>query len=191
MTIDSDFWDASQRSGEADYIVFRAAGAGGATAKLTEPISELSVEIWRPSQGIVPPRQSPGFAAWWAFHRIGLFQSGTYGVLLVRDAERVVHRSCVMPAWFRWPFMQAGDIQSSDTMTDPDYRGRGIAVAAARRIIAVAHPSRAVWYASQTTNEASLAVGRRAGMEPVGRAIRTRRMGVRILGQLELDHGIS
>lgn len=175
-----------QRTEEAEYIVFRKPGGGQGQGAALAPISGLRVELWRPSLGIVPPEQSVRFATWWAFHQAGMFRSRTYGVLLVFDGERVVHRSCVMPAWFRWPFMAKNDVHISDTSTAPDYRGRGIAVAAARRIIDVADPSRNVWYATQTNNAASLSVGRRSGMEQVGRAIRTKRMGLRLLGRLEM-----
>ena len=79
----------------------------------------------------------------------------------------------------------------SNTSTDPDYRGRGLAVEAARHIIDSADPSRTVWYASQTTNTPSLSVGRRSGMEEVGRAIRTKRLGLRLLGRLEMESDAS
>lgn len=175
-----------KRAAEPAYEVFARRGGGQGPSALGGPLADCRVQTWRPSHGVWPPEQGAHFGVWWACHRLGVFRSGLYGVMLVLDGDRVVHRSCLMPSWFRWPFMAPGDVHISDTMTDPDYRGRGIAVEVARRVISATDPSRTVWYAAPESNDASIAVARRAGMEPVGRAVRTRRLRIRLLGSLEL-----
>mgnify|MGYP003610416714 CR=1 FL=1 len=150
-------------------------------------IDGLQFRVWRPSAlQLRPPAQGAHFAAWWGLHQARVFKSRQYSVLLARELEckRVIHRTCVMPAWFRWPFMHTNDIQISDTWTHPDYRGRGIASFAAGMVVRQADGTQTVWYATQESNASSLSVCRTLGMQPVGTAVRTDRFGFRILGSL-------
>lgn len=172
-------------AGQEDYLLFRVQGGSLPMTKSRAQLSGLRFTSWRPnSLRLKPPGQGVHFAVWWGLHELRVFRSQQYSVLLVRDGKRIVHRSCVMPAWFRWPFMDDQDIHISDTWTHPDYRGRGIAAFSARLIVAHAVPTQTVWYATQEWNEPSLAVCRSLGMEPVGRAVRTERLGLRLLGSL-------
>lgn len=170
-----------------DSLVFRKAGLGRGSTALVTAMPEVELRLWRPHQGLIPPQQSSVFAAWWALHKIRVFKSGTYGVLLgVHDGE-VVHRSCLMPAWYRWPYMADGDVQVSNTWTHPDFRGRGLAVETLRRVIEATHESRTIWYSAHLNNEQSISVGRRAGMTEHAHAVRTKALGLRVLGQFVLD----
>lgn len=149
---------------DRDFLLFRAPGSSITSTQPSRELHGLRFTLWRPSPlNPIPPGQRIHYAAWWGLHEARVFRSRRYAVLLVRDGERVVHRSCIMPAWFRWPFMDAEDIHISDTWTDPDYRGRGIAAFAARLIVAHAEPTQTVWYATQEWNEPSLAVCRSLG----------------------------
>lgn len=173
----------SVRADPVDSALFSCPGLGMSKRELLEPVSGMAMELWRPSQGIVPPDQRLFFSVWWAFHRLGVFRNGTYGVLMAMQGDRVVHRSCLMPAWYRWPYMAAGDVQVSNTWTHPEYQGQGIAAGVLRRVIRATHPTRTVWYSAHLDNAASIAVARRAGMRESGTAMRTQVMGLRVLGQ--------
>jgi len=79
------------------------------------------------------------------------------------------------------------DLQIGDTWTHPDYRGRGLAVAAIVIIArAVRRPGRRLWYLAESDNETSIRVIERAGFTFVGIGDRTRRLGLRALGQFRL-----
>jgi RimJ/RimL family protein N-acetyltransferase len=173
---------------EEDYLIFRVRGGSLPMPQPKTELNGLRFSIWEPNRfSLKPPGQAAYFVAWWGLHESRVFKNRNYSVLIVRDGDRVVHRTCVMPAWFRWPFMSPEDIQISDTWTDVDYRGRGIAAAAAGLVVARSAPEQYVWYSTQVSNEPSLAVCRSVGMDQVGRAMRTHRLGLRLLGSLEVQ----
>ena len=175
-----------RRADDATYLIFRASGGSPGIDDLRSQVGRLDFGVWRPDllHLKVPSLPVWNSLAWWGLHQARLFHSRQYSVLLVRDGQRIVHRSCIMPAWFRWPFMDTDDIQITATWTEPDQRGRGIATLAAQIIVATARPDQTVWYATRELNRSSVAVSRSAGMELAGTAFRTKRFGLRPLGSL-------
>lgn len=169
-----------------EYLVFASDDAATAGDEVG---SRYWVQLWRPSiTHVVPPSLGPKFCLWWLFHCFGVFRNRDYAVLLIREGDLVVHRSCIVPAYFRWPFMKADDCQISSTWTHPDYRGQGLATAGLVRAMRVcSRPGRRFWYVSRAANSASISVCKKAGFSLVGEARRTRRMGTSLLGQLIID----
>jgi RimJ/RimL family protein N-acetyltransferase len=128
---------------------------------------QYTIELWRPgTSSFVPPTMSSRFFVWWLFHSCGILRNGMYRVLLIRHNGAVVHRSCLVPRYFRWPFMGANDLQVSSTWTDPAHRGRGLATFALRHLIrSFADRSREFWYISREDNPASITVCLRCGFQ--------------------------
>lgn len=147
-----------------------------------------SLTIWRPGwRAILPPTLGAKFVLWWLFHRLCIFRNRNYAVLIVLHNERPVHRTCLIPKYFRWPFMRADDLQVSSTWTDPGHRNLGLARFALEH--AVRHWSekgRAFWYVTHADNAASVAVCSNAGFSLKNMGRRTRRWGLRLLGKLVL-----
>ena len=77
--------------------------------------------MWRPSPWRVVPPSLPlaSSMAFWLAHYGRMLRNRDYAVLLLFDGSRVVHRTCVIPAYFRWPFMAPQDLQLSSLWTDP------------------------------------------------------------------------
>ncbi len=146
-------------------------------------------QLWRPSMTrVIPPTLGPKFCAWWLFHYSGVFRNRDYAVMLVGAGDKIIYRSCIVPAYFRWPFMKAKDCQISSMWTHPDYRGQGLATASLKSAMALCGKSdRRFWYVYRPANHASIAVCREAGFSFVGHARRTRRMGSSLFGQLVID----
>lgn len=147
------------------------------------------VEFWAPRGvhfrpagfGLMP------FAFWGVFHHGRIFRNRGYQLLLIRKGDEVVHRSCIFPGYFRFPFMAAADLQVGDTWTSPTERGKGLAGWALAAVIRrSAAPGAKVWYICDQYNAASMAVARKAGMKLVGRGVRTRRFGLNLLGKFEI-----
>lgn len=147
------------------------------------------VRVWQPSiTRVIPPGLDLKYSLWWAFHHARVFRNRDYAVLLIGEGDIVVHRSCIVPAYYRWPFMKDNDCQISNTWTHPDYRGRGLAtIGLMRAVAACQRPGRSFWYVSREANLSSVSVCTRAGFTLVGHARRTRRMGSSVLGQLIMD----
>lgn len=139
-------------------------------------------EPWPPGVPALP------FAGWTAMHHLRVFRSRLFAVYLVTHAGRLVHRSCVLPAWYRLPFMRPGDVQIAATHTAPEARGQGLARAAVSAIVArLRAPGRTIWYFADEDNVASLRVIEQCGFAYAGAGVRTRRHGLALLGQYVID----
>src|SRR2546430_16473908 len=73
--------------------------------------------LWQPTIGSVVPREVPKmpFVIWWAMHYLRMFGNRDYGLFVVYSGDTLVHRSCVFPRYFRFPFMGKDDLQICDT----------------------------------------------------------------------------
>jgi len=174
---------------EPDQLFFATESCTRET-QVRELPADYQAEFWAPRGG----RLRPSGLGWmpfvvWSvvFHHGRIFRNRGYQLLLIRKEGKVVHRSCIFPGYFRFPFMTAGDLQVGDTWTAPEERGKGLAGWGLAAIIQrLAAPGTTVWYLCDEGNAASAAVARKAGMKLVGRGVRTRRFGVNLLGKFEI-----
>ena len=157
-------------------------------ARPRESFAPFDVELWRPSS--LKPKELPliPFAVWTLFHALHIFKNRDYALLLMRDNGRLIHRSCIFPGWFRFPFMRRDDLQIGDTETDPHYRGKGIAPAAIEAIVArLKKPGRRFWYICDDSNAPSIRAVEKAGFKRVGTGGKNPRLGLSILGKYEMQ----
>jgi len=146
-------------------------------------------EIWRPSRREIVPAGLPlfPFGVWWAFHHAGIFRNREYCLFLIRDHGELVHRSVVTPGYFRFPFMERGDLQIGDVWTSPGHRGKGLAVFAIRKIVEMfARPGRHIWYLVEKNNLSSIKAAEKAGLARYGEGVRKKRFGIALLGYYEM-----
>jgi RimJ/RimL family protein N-acetyltransferase len=145
--------------------------------------------IWRP--GVLPmlPRSLPGmvlkarFLFRWALHRTHLFAGRESGALLIYDRERLVHYSGFTPRYWRFPFIADGDFQIGDTWTDPQYRGKGIALFAVREIVRMlAKRGRRIWYVVESQNQPSIRVVEKGGFDLVAEGVHLLPFGLTLAG---------
>lgn len=143
---------------------------------------------WRPGlTSLIPPTLGVIFMGWWLFHAFRIFKGRDYSVLFIKHNGRIVHRSCVIPPYFRWPFMGTNDLQISSTWTDTAYRGKNLATIALQKIVTdMKKEGRRFWYMSREENPASVSVAKKAGFLLFGYATRTKKNGMHLLGQLVL-----
>jgi RimJ/RimL family protein N-acetyltransferase len=167
-----------------------------------EPVDRLAralpvgytCEMWTPSAFRVKPKGVSLFpvVVWWLFHSLHLFSNREYGLLVIRQGGRVVHRSVITPGYPRFPFMAKEDIQVGDTWTDPAVRGRGLATIALENIVRTPrYRNRSCWYIVETDNTASIRVVEKAGFMLTGCGIRIRRFGLGVLGQFRLTESTT
>jgi ribosomal protein S18 acetylase RimI-like enzyme len=116
-----------------------------------------------------------------------VFKNRECAALTVSVGGVVVHRTCLFPGYFRFPFMGSDDLQLGDIWTHPEYRNRGMARFAVAQVLSrVSRPGRKLWYLVQDTNTASIRTAERAGFAVVGRGHRVERFGVRVIGSFQL-----
>ena len=152
--------------------------------------AEISLSWWRPSLLSWRPPEVPWhpFVSWSLFARLGLFKNNAYSVVSLKVKGKIVHRSCVLPAFYRFPFMASCDIQIAATWTDPEFRGRGLARNCANAIIRMHCPNRsAIWYIVSSDNLASIKVAESCGFTLVGQGRRTKPLAISALGRFVVD----
>jgi RimJ/RimL family protein N-acetyltransferase len=149
---------------------------------------------WRPDSDGYPPagRRSISNHFWWALGKVGGFGQAGFTELRVEREGRLLHRLIVTPVWYRFPFMTKDDLQIGDVWTSPEARRQQLARAA---IIEAHHRfGRAggrFWYVTDATNVASGALARSCGYRLVATGRRTRRFGLRLLGQFVITRWVQ
>ena len=121
-------------------------------------------EIWRPNIFQIKPLGLSiyPFGVWWLFHILHLFFNRQYALSLIRHQGRIVHRSCIFPGSFKFPFMSSTDLQVGDTWTASEFRSNGLACCALSRIVNTYSMSK-IWYITNTKNTPSIQIAKRCG----------------------------
>lgn len=147
------------------------------------------IEVWQPSWRKILPPHLPWypFLAFWLFHQLRVFKNRNYRVLFIKDGDRVIQRCCVLPAFFRYPFMHRDDL-TVGTWTHPDYRRRGLAARTLAKAMRVpSQPFRRIWYITNETNAASVRLAERCEFVFFGTGKRVTTFGSGILGRFRLE----
>jgi lipopolysaccharide/colanic/teichoic acid biosynthesis glycosyltransferase len=147
------------------------------------------IEVWEPSLRRILPPDSPRypFLAFWLFHQLRVFRNRDYRVLFIKEGNRVVQRCCLLPPFFRYPFMRSVDLNIS-TWTHPDYRRSGLADRAlAQAMNGSSRPSRRIWYITSETNAESMRLAERREFVFFASGRRVTTFGSRILGRFVLE----
>ncbi|NDC39483.1 MAG: N-acetyltransferase [Proteobacteria bacterium] len=169
----------------SNYIIFRRRPQDPNPETLSAP-ANLSLQIWRPTLTEPFPRGMPGWQTaviWLIFQKTGVFASRSYAIVLIRQGAKIVHRSYIFPAFFRFPFMADTDVQVGDTWTAPLWRGHGLARLALQQASnQAANEGRTIWYVSDELNASSTRVARSCGFQLYARGERTARWGLRFFG---------
>jgi hypothetical protein len=143
-----------------------------------------SIEIWIPTLLQLKPKgfKLVPFGVWWMFHYTHIFKNRAYKIYLLRMVGSVVHRSCLFPPFFRFPFMCPNDLQIGDIWTAESERQQGLSVVVLNHILNDYH-NRTIWFLCEAGNMASESLARSVGMELFGVGRRTSPLGIGVFGQ--------
>jgi RimJ/RimL family protein N-acetyltransferase len=150
----------------------------------------LVLAFWRPERLRLRPGGFPArpFLLWGWWHALGVFRSRGYAIALLFEDGALVHRTCLLPAHYRFPFMGPGDLQAAGLWTRPDRRGAGLGLLAlgeaCRRC---ADPAGTLWYMAREDNRASIRLAGKAGFTPWGRGRKRAWPGLGWLAPLRLE----
>ncbi len=121
---------------------------------------------------------------WYLFHFFRVFHSRNYHIIKVIDNGLCIHRSCVFPKFFRFPFMNKDDIQIGDIWTHPNYRGKGIAKYILNEVVnKFKNKKIGIWYICQIDNHSSIKIAESIGFEMISNAKKIRFLGLNITGK--------
>jgi len=168
-----------------DYLCFSKTFEEGELDKASEASTcDYEIEHWKPRWFSFKPKgiNICPFIIWWVFHFLGVFHSNIYSVVLIRRLDgRIVHRTCLFPKFFRFPFMDMNDVQVGDILTASGERGKSVASLALRYISEELSPKR-IWYITDKCNIASVNLAKKNGFKLEFKAIKVPRFGLRFLG---------
>ncbi|MDR3670101.1 MAG: GNAT family N-acetyltransferase [Holophaga sp.] len=152
----------------------------------------FTLEVWRPGRLRLRlrPRGFPAlpFLVWGCWHFLRVFRSRDYAIVLIYQGEALVHRTCLLPAHFRFPFMRPGELQAAGIWTRPDRRGLGLG------LVALGELSRRIrgtlWYMVREDNLPSIRLAEKAGFLRWGRGLKRVSLGGP-LGCYEITEGLQ
>jgi len=140
--------------------------------------------LWKPTFSQLMPPKIPfiPFAVWWGMHYSHIFANKNYSLFVIYDGNTLIHRSGIFPRYFRFPFMDKGDLQIGDTWTAPEYQGKGLATFAVEQIVKLFTPGRKLWYVVEEINIPSIRVVEKVGFVRKGQGEKVNRLGIPLLG---------
>lgn len=143
--------------------------------------------VFRPSVFAIKPGNAPWypFFFYWALHQARVFATREYCVFCIFFNGVLVHRTAVMPRFFRFPFVGDNALEVGPVWTDPAHRGMGLA-SEVLRTIRNRFSHRRLWYVVRENNPTSIRVAESIGFVRAGTCVRTRRFGLKVLGAFEL-----
>lgn len=127
------------------------------------------------------------FFMWFFFHVFKIFRNRNYSIIEIIDNGKVIHRSCILPKFFRFPFMGENDLHITGTWTDENYRGKGLATKTLVYVLML-HKNENIklWYISRQENIASIRVAKKAGFQLFGVGGIVSRFNSRFLGYFSI-----
>ncbi len=126
--------------------------------------------LWRPGMlRVIPPGMSRKHGVMWLKHYLRFFRNRGYSVLYIMHQKVIVHRCCLIPGYFRTPYMEREDLQITMTHTYDRYKNQGFAKVGLRKALTLMRkPGRRFWYLVRENNLASITVCTGVGFECIG-----------------------
>ena len=150
--------------------------------------NDYSFKQWQPSFIKLFPKGLNifPFIIWWIMHHTGFFCNDEYSILLIYHKNKIVHRSCIFPAFFRFPFIKKKDLQIGDIWTHPNFRGKGLATYTLNKIVMDYKESYFLWYLTTKDNIASIKLAKSVGFEKHGEGAKMCRFRLKMLGYYKI-----
>lgn len=133
-----------------------------------------TLKVWKPGMfRYVPPHKEKKYFMYWLFHYCKIFKNRSYSAYLLYNDKELVSSCLVVPSYYKWPFMNRGDVQFTFVMTNPRYKGKGIAGKLIKQaIVDLSASVEGFWYVTDTENVASIRVAEKIGFQCHGSAER-------------------
>lgn len=130
---------------------------------------DANLEIWKPSLSTFRHSRLPSkYLIWWFYHYMHIFRNKNLQVWLYYINQELAHFFCIVPKYYRWPFMNKNDVQITYVITTKKYRGNNIAFNAIGKAINKLEIAGDIWYVTDSTNYASQKLAEKLGFELFG-----------------------
>lgn len=144
--------------------------------------------IWRPSiSNQIPPLLGKKYLFWWIAHYFNIFRNNDYSAIVVNKENKTVGLIVLTPAYFRWKFMNKSDLQITNVLVSPEYRGKGIAYEMIMHAFRhFSTKNRTFWYVTTDDNAASIKLCEKAGFQLAGIGKKIIKLGMKGLSEIKL-----
>lgn len=152
--------------------------------------NEYSYTIWKPSLFRIKPKGLPlfPFFIWWLFHCLRIFSNREYSVFLIYRGSKISHYSGIFPGLFRFPFMGRNDLTIGGSWTNVEDRGKGLyGFMLYKSVEIMRSQGRKFWTIIEEENIPVVKGHTKLKYKLYGYVIRTRRLGLKILGDYRID----
>jgi len=127
------------------------------------------------------------FVSWWLFHHCGVFYNKCFFMIGHFENNQLVHRTCVFPGYYKFPFMNKEDLQLGEIWTKEDYRRKGLASHAIKYILNLDHyHNKTFYYVVSANNFESIRLAEKIGFIACYKAHKKRKMGLSFIGKYEI-----
>jgi len=134
---------------------------------------DLHTEIWKPSiTNFYHERLPRKYILWWFFHYFGIFRNKVFQIRLFYDNKFLAHFFCIVPKYYRWPFMKKHDVQITYVITEKKYQGKGLAYQCISYVLSNLEVNGVIWYVTDSENIPSQRLAEKLGFEFQGIGIR-------------------
>ncbi len=128
------------------------------------------------------------FIAWWFFHHSGVFYNKYFVMVVLLDKNQIVHRTCVFPGFYKFPFMDKEDLQLGEIWTREDYRNKGIATNVIKYILNLdQYKNKTFWYVVEESSSESVSLAESSGFYACYTAHKKNKMGMSFIGKYEIS----
>lgn len=164
------------------------------TKEVIEPLELEKTNFirWTPSiTSIIPKGKPKSYFIYSLFLFFRIFKNKKYYSFHSLDGHEISSSFLVLPAHYRWPFMQLNSIQFTYVVTKKEYRGRGLAwVGIYQAYLQLKNQGiEYFWYITDSENIASQKLAKKMGFNLVGSASR-KDMLFGLIKKLQLNEAI-
>ncbi len=178
-------YDELQKDAKHSYLVYKLSVPKQSPAKA--PVA--SIIVVKPTLANII-RFSKGyklFPIWWVFSQAKLFYNDYFALVLLLENGQVVHRTCVFPGFYKFPFMKKEDLQLGDIWTRADFKNQGIASRVIKHILSIQEfAGRTFWYLTEPTNLASIRLAEKSGFILFSVADKKKKLGLSFIGHYDI-----
>jgi len=134
---------------------------------------DLEATIWKPAvTNFYHTRLPRKYIFWWFFHYLGIFRNNKLQIRLFFENKNLAHFFCIVPKFYRWPFMSKNDVQITYVITEKGFQGKGLAFKCISSVLANFEINGDIWYVTDSVNIASQRLAEKLGFVFQGNGVK-------------------
>ena len=127
---------------------------------------DATLKVWKPSILNMHHSRLPfKYIIWWFYNFFKIFKNKKIQIWLYYINNELAHFFCIVPKYYRWPFMKKNDVQVTYVITEKEYRGKKLAFNGIAKALNELQIDGDIWYVTDSSNIASQKLAKKLGFE--------------------------